>query len=125
MKCRNAKFKNKKHENAYLQAIQRDQVDVLDFERKALLYLLTLSKDTRDHLDECYNFDTGGFRKECLESPWITDGGRRAVMLGISLFAGGLAPKINLVQILGYPEFFPYFMQAIHIRFFTPDIWIK
>lgn len=111
------KFKDAKHKNAYLQAIQRDQVDVMDVERRALLYLLTLPQDTRDHLNECYNFDTGGFRRECLKTPWITYGGKRAVMLGISLFAGGSAPKINLAQVLGYPEFFPYFMEAIKLRF--------
>ena len=111
------KFKDAKHKNAYLQAIQRDQVDVLDVERRALLYLLTLPQDTREHLNECYNFDSGGFRRECLKTPWITYGGKRAVMLGISLFAGGSAPKINLAQVLGYPEFFPYFMEAIKMRF--------
>ena len=117
MKYKVIKYKDARHKNAYLQAIQRDRVDVLDVERKALLYLLTLPQDTRDHIDECYNFDTGGFKKECLTSSWITDGGKRAVMLGISLFAGGFAPKINLVQVLGYPEFFPYFIQAIKLRF--------
>lgn len=59
------KYKDEKHKKAYLQAIQRDRVDVLDLERRALLYLLTLPQDTRDHLSECYNFDTGGFRQEC------------------------------------------------------------
>lgn len=111
------KYKDEKHKKAYLQAIQRDRVDVLDLERRALLYLLTLPQDTRDHINECYNWDTGGFRSECLKTPWITDGGKRAVMLGISLFAGGSAPAINLVQVLGYPEFFPYFMEAIKMRF--------
>lgn len=118
MKIKRIKYKDAKHESAYLQAIQRDRVDVLDVERKALLYLLTLPQDTREHLDECYNFDTGCFRKECVESPWITDGSFRAIMLGVSLFAGASAPKINLMQILGYPEFFPYFMEAIRLRFF-------
>jgi hypothetical protein len=111
------KFKDAKHKNAYLQAIQRDQVDALDLERRALLYLLTLAQDTRDHINECYNFKTGGFKQECLETPWITYGGKRAVMLGVSLFAGGSAPKINLAQVLGYPEFYPYFMEAIRLRF--------
>jgi hypothetical protein len=111
------KYKDEKHKKAYLQAIQRDRVDVLDLERRALLYLLTLAQDTRDHLDECYNFNSGGFKRECLKTPWITDGGRRAVMLGVSLFAGSSAPAINLVEILGYPEFYPYFLEAIKMRF--------
>ena len=117
MKYKNMKYKDEKHKKAYLQAIRRDKVDLLDIERRALLYLLTLPQDTRDHIDECYNFNTGGFKTECLKTPWITDGGRRALMLGISLFGGYTAPKINLVDVLGYPEFYPYFLQALQLRF--------
>lgn len=107
-------YRNKNHKNAYLQAVQRGQVDAMDRARRALLYLLTLAKDTRDHIGECYNFKTGNVRAECQKTPWITDSGRRTVQLAISLFVHN-APPVEVGRILGDPEYYPYYMQAIQI----------
>ena len=110
-------YRNKNHKNAYLQAVQRGQVDTMDRARRALLYLLTLAKDTRDHLGECYNFKTGGVQQECLKTPWITDSGRRTVQLACSLFAPHNTPPVEIGRILGDPEYYPFYMQAIQICF--------
>lgn len=109
-------YRDQKHKIAYLCAIQRDQVDPLDTSRRALLYLLTLPQDTRDHLDQCYNFTSGGVRPDCLRKPWITDSGRRTVQLAIGIFAHN-APPVEIGKILGDPEYYPYYMQAIQIAF--------
>lgn len=109
-------YRNKNHKSAYLQAVQRGQVDTIDRARRALLYLLTLSKDTRDHLEECYNIERGIVKDACLKKAWITDSGKRTVQFAISLFAHN-APPVEIGRILGDPEYYPYYMQAIQICF--------
>lgn len=89
--------------------------------RKALFYCLGLTKQTRNHVDELYNFHHHIIKESGLRARWQNSDSRKACALAFNLYNGfhgrnGLAMDYTPWRIFDTP-LRPYFYQAIDIRY--------
>ena len=96
----------------------------------ALVYCLGIDRDTRDHVNEIYDFRTGLVKTECLHDGWQTSGSKKIVRMAYNLYNNG-TPSVfdyedseeQLTECGRYTveELFccyaPYFWQAVKIRY--------
>ena len=85
-------FANEEHEKFYYEKLEqaRDQ----DCHYKALIYILGISEDTRNHFGQIYDMKSGNIKTECLHQGWQTSGSVRVVRLAFHLYTNG-TPSIN------------------------------
>ena len=70
------------------------QLGVLACYHQALVYILEISEDTRNHFSENYDRKEGSIQTECLRSSWQTSGSLKAVRLAFNLYTDG-APSAD------------------------------
>ena len=108
-------FKNDEHKKFYRRWAKKLGNDR---ERLSLFYLLGVTDATRTHWADCYSTKNNAIDTDCLGKAWITGGSHRAIELGFQLY--GYVPEENpptVVDLFGYAELYPYFVQAMDIRF--------
>lgn len=81
-------FKSKEHEAAYKEFILKAHVSDGDAERKSLFYLLSLLEDTREHINDLYDFKENWIKPEGLNKGWQTGGTTKITMLAFNLYNG-------------------------------------
>lgn len=122
-------FCNKEHEEFYLKTLA--QCREQDVYQQALCYCLGISADTRNHIDNIYDFRTGCVIPGCLQEGWITSGSARIVRMAFNLYCNGTPStdnyekeedKLRECKRYGAEELFccgyaPYFWQAIKLRY--------
>ncbi len=124
-------FKDKEHEFAYYEQLEKCNVSGADQERKALIYCLTLTKDCRDNFNSMYDNKNKIVTLDFLKQGWATSTDIKCIRLGFNLFNGGVPTAFNLegeekteellnntpINIFCDNEFSPYFFEAVRIRF--------
>lgn len=75
-------FKSKQHENFYQEYLSKDRYQ--DVYYKALVYCLGISEDTRNHVDNIYDFKTGNIKTECLKEGWQTSGSLKIIRMAFN-----------------------------------------
>ena len=122
-------FKSKQHENFYQEYLSKDRYQ--DVYYKALVYCLGISEDTRNHVDNIYDFKTGCVITECLHEGWQTSGSVRVVRMAFNLYCNGTPSVFDYedaeeqvdecrqytVEEIFCCAYAPYFWQAIQIRY--------
>lgn len=111
-------YKNNKHEEFYF--LNKTENDVY---RNALIYLVGLTEDTRNHFSEILTNE--GINLNVLHSGWITGETRRLLILGFNLYNEYIYVsegkkgnfEMNTVSEIFCGELAYYYMQAIDIRF--------
>ncbi len=126
---KNIFFKSKEHEEFFYQCLAKS--DRHDEDYQALFYCLGIDRDTRDHIDEIYNFDSRTINPECLNSWWIVSANAKVLRMSFNLFCLR-APSVDLKskredKLREYEKYTPedlfccnyaiYFMQTIILRY--------
>ena len=65
---REMNFMKNAHEKFYYEKLK--EVRYQDVYHKALVYCLGVNRDTREHIDQIYDFKTGYVKTECLREGW-------------------------------------------------------
>jgi len=122
-------FKNEEHENFYLEYLAKCRYQ--DVYHKALVYCLGIDNDTREAVNQIYDFKTGYVKTECLHKGWITSGSAKIVRMAFNLYCNG-TPSVNdyediddqlkecrsyTVEDLFCCGYARYFWEAIKIRY--------
>lgn len=125
----NITFKDREHEKFYLTYLSKCREQ--DVYQKALVYCLGISADTRNNIDQIYDFKSGNVNTECLHKGWITSGSARVIRMAFNLYCNS-APSIDdyddaeeqlgeykhyTVENLFCCGYAPYFWEAIKIRY--------
>ena len=76
-------FANEEHEKFYFEKLE--QARYQDCYHKALIYILGISEDTRNHFSQIYDIKSGYIKTECLHQGWQTSGSVRVVRLAFNL----------------------------------------
>lgn len=85
-------FADKEHERFYYEKLE--QARYQDCYHKALIYILGISEDTRNHFSQIYDIKTGCIRPECLKEGWQTSGSVNVVRLAFNLYTDGV-PSVD------------------------------
>ena len=107
-------FANEEHEKFYYEKLE--QARYQDCYHKALIYILGISDDTRNHFSQIYDMKSGYVKPECLHQGWQTSGSVKVVRLAFNLYTDGMPSvddnesrdeqvsecKPNLVDWVGY-----------------------
>ncbi len=122
-------FADKAHEAFYYKTL--GQMGVLACYHQALVYILEISEDTRNHFSENYDRKEGSIQTECLRSSWQTSGSLKAVRLAFNLYTDGAPsadecedPDEQIAEDLSYAasdifccRYAVYFMQGVKLRY--------
>lgn len=124
-------FKNKEHEKFYRKYLP--QCRYQDVYHKALIYCLGISRDTRDHVKQIYDFRTGNVKSECLHEGWQTSGSGKIIRMAYNLYCNGTPSvydynesdtdgqlkecRLYTVEELFCCGYARYFWEAIKIRY--------
>ncbi len=128
---RTVTFKSKEHEKFYQKYLPRCRYQ--DEYHKALVYCLGIDRDTREHVDQIYDFRTGNVEPECLHEGWQTSGSVKIVRMAFNLYCNGtpsiynyddsdLEGQLEEVQRYTVEDLFccgyaRYFWEAVKIRY--------
>lgn len=85
-------FANEEHEKFYYEKL--GQARYQDCYHKALIYILGISEDTRNHFSQIYDIKSGYIKTECLHQGWQTSGSVRVVRLAFNLYTDG-TPSVD------------------------------
>lgn len=85
-------FANEEHEKFYYEKLE--QARYQDCYHKALIYILGISEDTRNHFSQIYDIKSGYIKTECLHQGWQTSGSVRVVRLAFNLYTDG-TPSVD------------------------------
>lgn len=77
-------FCDKEHEKFYYEMLEKARYQ--DCYHKALIYILGISRDTREHFDQIYDIKSGLINTECLHQGWQTSGSVKVVRLAFNLY---------------------------------------
>ena len=124
-------FKSRQHEIFYNRYLQKCRCK--DVYHRALVYCLGIDRDTREHIDRIYDFNTGLVKPECLHEGWQTSGSAKIVRLAFNLYCNGMPgiedgmkedEMLRECQLYTVEEIFcsgyaRYFWEAVKIRY--PD----
>lgn len=117
------------HRAFYLEHLKKCRYQ--DIFHKALVYSLGIDQETRKHICEIYNFNTGCVDTRCLCAGWQTSQSRKAVRLAFDLYCNG-TPSIydyecgqdQIMEAESYAasklfccSYAPYFWEAVKIRY--------
>lgn len=122
-------FKDVEHKEFFLEQLTRCRYK--DVYHAALVYTLGINRDTRDHVNRIYDFETGCVKPECLHEGWQTSGSTRVVRMAFNLYCNGTpsvtdydTPDDRLDECMKYAadELFccgdaPFFWQALKVRY--------
>lgn len=114
-------YRDPAHQAFYEQAIVTEQAEN-DPSRKALFYCLGLLPETREHINDLYNFTQHVTKDVGLRARWQTKETRKVCNLAINLYNGYHGRSgCYLVDYTPWRLFDtplrPYFYQAIDIRY--------
>ena len=86
-------FMDEEHERFYYGKLRQVKDNLgsgqVDCYHKALVYILGISRDTREHFDQIYDMKAGYIKTECLRQGWQTSGSVRVVRLAFNLYTNG------------------------------------
>ncbi len=85
-------FANEEHERFYYEKLE--QARYQDCYHKALIYILGISEDTRNHFSQIYDMKSGCVKTECLHQGWQTSGSVKVVRLAFNLYTDG-TPSVD------------------------------
>ncbi|MDO5292780.1 MAG: DUF6075 family protein [bacterium] len=122
-------FKNDSHQKFYEKWILKCRYQ--DVYHKALVYCLGISEDTRKHVRQIYNFETGCVNTECLTNGWITSGSAKVIRMAFNLYCNGVPSvddyrdhdeqlsecRMYTVEDIFCSGYARYFWEAIKIRY--------
>lgn len=122
-------FKNECHRKFYEEWLPKCRYQ--DVYHKALVYCLGISEDTRNHVEEIYDFRSGCVQTECLQSGWNTSGSVKVIRMAFNLYCNGMPSVDNYkkheeqltecyqysVEELFCCGYVRYFWEAIKIRY--------
>ena len=125
-------FADQQHRDFFFEKIQQARQD--DVYHQSLLYLLALSETTRTNFKRIYNLETGLINPNCVYEAWNTSSTLRLISLAFNLYTNGtpvpediaendaeelafIKRNYSPVDIFSDYEYFPYFVQALKIRF--------
>ncbi|GIQ66682.1 hypothetical protein PACILC2_52500 [Paenibacillus cisolokensis] len=80
------RFRDDEHERFYVQMM--DERKCNDGYHRALFYTLGISRETRSHIRDLYDFANGGIKPEGLSAPWQTGSSTRVCRLAFNLWNG-------------------------------------
>lgn len=122
-------FKNKEHEKFFWLHYMKCRYQ--DVYHAALVYCLGIDRDTREHIHEICDFETGLVKPECLHDGWQTSGSGKIIRMAYNLYNNG-TPSVfdydndekKLVECGQYTVenlfccgYAPYFWQAVKLRY--------
>ncbi len=91
-------FANGEHEKFYFEKLKQAEdnltVGQVDSYHKALIYILGISENTRNHFSQIYDFKSGYIKPECLHQGWQISGSVRVVRLAFNLYTDG-TPSVD------------------------------
>ncbi len=122
-------FANEHHRDFYYEFLP--QCRHQDAYTSALIYCLGIDEDTRNHVKDIYDIQTGYVNPKCLRQGWITSGSARIIRMGFNLYCNGtptednhrtLKDKMDEIRCYTVEDLFccgyaPYFMEAIRLRY--------
>lgn len=125
-------FADQQHRDFFKEKIQQARQD--DVYHQSLIYLLALSETTRTNFKRIYNIETGLIQPNCVYEAWNTSSTLRLISLAFNLYTNGMPVPEDIaedankelayikrnyspVDIFSDYEYFPYFTQALKIRF--------
>ena len=76
-------FRSPKHKKFYIDHMTKCRYQ--DVYHKALVYCLGIDRDTREHVNDIYDFKTGLVNPECLQEGWQTSGSTKIVRMAFNL----------------------------------------
>lgn len=83
-------FNGKDHENAFYGFMKKFDISTSDDERVALIYVLTITEDCRNHILDCYDPQEHHVKPDALQHGWVTGSDARAIRLAFNLFNGAV-----------------------------------
>ena len=92
------KFESEEHKEFFVNYVPKCRCD--DVYHIALIYCLGISRDTRAHVKEIYDFKSGNVKPECLDSAWQTSGSRKVVRLAFNLYCNS-TPSVGYMEDAG------------------------
>ncbi len=122
-------YSSMEHKDFFVRSLKRCRYQ--DVYHAALVYCLGIDRDTRDHVNEIYDFKTGLVKTECLHDGWQTSGSRKIVRMAYNLYNNGTPSVFDYedseeqltecgqytVEELFCCGYAPYFWQAVKIRY--------
>ncbi len=122
-------FNGKEHKEFFLHHLKRCRKQ--DAYHLALVYCLGIARETRNHIDDIYDFEKGYVKTECLNEGWQTSGSVRIVRMAYNLYCNGTPSvldyqdaeeqveecRLYMVEELFCCGYAPYFWQAIKLRY--------
>ncbi len=114
------KFYDELHKRFYKEHTEGKNLDSYN---KSLIYLLSLTAETRNNFDSLYNETSREINFNGIEAGWQTGTTRAITKLAFNLFNGfcGLEDsegrQYSVENIFCYKDYAPYFYEGIKIRF--------
>lgn len=126
---KNITFQGEMHKKFFLLYLPECRNE--DVYHQTLIYCLGISRDTREHVEEIYDFETGCVKTECMSAGWQTSGSLKIIRMAFNLYCNGtptvyekegVEGKLKecehyTVEDLFCCEYAPYFWQAIQLRY--------
>jgi hypothetical protein len=117
------KFKDLDHAKYYEEFLTRARVRHTDTERKALFYILALFRETRNNINDLYDFESNCIDFRGLHQAWQTGGTTKATKLAFNLYNNYRGEDgensdyspLELFSVSG--EYRNYLLVAVQIRF--------
>ena len=88
-------FNGNAHENAFYSLMKDLNISQEDDERVALLYVLTITEDCRNHFLDCYDPKERCVKGDALAHGWVTGSDARAIRLAFNLFNGAVPTALR------------------------------
>lgn len=122
-------FNGKEHEEFYIKYLSKCQYQ--DEYHRSLLYSLGISSDTRNHINEIFDYRRNCIKPECINSGWQTSGSLKIVRLAFNLYNNGIPTAMEIedpdkrldesrcyaVDDIFCCSYAKYLMQAVEIRY--------
>ncbi|MFC5988110.1 DUF6075 family protein [Marinicrinis lubricantis] len=87
---------------------------------RALFYTLGISRETRSHVRDLFDFSNGGINPKGLSAPWQTGSSIRICRLAFNLWNEWTEPggeRYSTPNELFDCRYAPFFFEAIHLRY--------
>ena len=122
-------FRSPKHKKFYIDHMTKCRYQ--DVYHKPLVYCLGIDRDTREHVNDIYDFKTGLVNPECLQEGWQTSGSTKIIRMAFNLYCNGMPGIYEIedmdkqlkesqcysVENLFCSSYARYFWEAIKIRY--------
>lgn len=118
------RFADRWHELFYTKMMMEVGKD--DSYHRAFFYTVGISRDTRDHVRDLYDFEEDCIKSEGLYKPWQTGGSRRLTRLAFNLWNGWVEEKgerLSTPYNLFDCDHGVYFLEAVRLKY--PDYCLE